>query len=266
MFVTQSAVSQTISNLEKKLDCLLFQRNPIKLTQAGIRFLNYADLVLGEESTVLADIQNIKQGVLGTLSLGINGTINHLYGAQLLKRYCEANPLTRLKVNRMPSRQIISAVASELVELGLGPFQRNMPDYFATIPLFTDERVLMISRDHPMAGADAADILKKVPLIVSHLDDQDLRPTIDRLRDAFGTISEVSDNELRLSLVADGIGMSYLDQRLINAHPLAEKITPLGQPLDFARIPLTFGLFYRSGREISSGAEQFIELCKSFEF
>ena len=37
LFVTQSAISQTISNLEKKLDTLLLERNPLKLTEAGIR-------------------------------------------------------------------------------------------------------------------------------------------------------------------------------------------------------------------------------------
>ncbi|MFB0969950.1 MAG: LysR family transcriptional regulator, partial [Pseudomonadales bacterium] len=37
LFVTQSAVSQTIANLEHKLDGLLLQRNPLKLTEAGVR-------------------------------------------------------------------------------------------------------------------------------------------------------------------------------------------------------------------------------------
>ncbi|MFN3238431.1 MAG: LysR family transcriptional regulator [Pseudomonadales bacterium] len=266
LFVTQSAVSQTISNLEKKLDCLLIERNPIKLTQAGIRFLNYAELVLGEEDAVLNDLSNIKQGILGTLLLAMSGTVNHLYGAELLKQYCQASPLTRLKVSIMPSRQIITAVASELVEVGFGPFQQNMPDYFTTVPLFDDERVLMISRDHPLLNAEPETILKQVPLLVSHLDDQDLRPTMDRLRDAFGTISEINDSELRLSLVADGIGMSYIDQRMLAADERSDQVVPLTQQLDFARIPLTFGLYYRTGRQLSSGAEQFIEACGQFGF
>ena len=76
LFVTQSAVSQTISNLEKKLGCLLMHRNPINLTQAGIRLLNYAELILGEEDAVLNDIRNIEQGILGTLLIAISGTVS----------------------------------------------------------------------------------------------------------------------------------------------------------------------------------------------
>ncbi len=262
LFVTQSAVSQTISNLEKKLDCLLMHRNPITLTQAGIRFLNYAELVLGEEDAVLTDINNIKQGILGTLLIAMSGTVNQLHGAELLKSYCQTSPLTRLKVSIMPSRQIITAVASELTELGFGPFQKNMPEYFSTIPLFEDERVLMISKHHPLVNADPTELLQKVPLLVSHLDDQDMRPAMDRLRDAFGTISEVNDIQLRLSLVSDGLGMSYLDRKVLESDLRSEEMVALTDHLDFARIPLTFGLYYRRGKPLSSGAEQFIEVCR----
>ena len=67
LFVTQSAVSQTLANLERKLETILMERNPLKLTEPGIRFLNYAEAVLGEEQGVLTDINNIKNGILSTL-------------------------------------------------------------------------------------------------------------------------------------------------------------------------------------------------------
>lgn len=266
LFVTQSAVSQTIQNLEKKLDCILMDRNPIKLTEAGIRFLNYAELVLGEEDAVLTDVKNIKQGILGTLLLAMSGTVSRLFGESLLNAYCAENPLTRLKVNVMPSRQIISAVASDLWELGFGPFQKNMPDYFHTLPLFSDERTLVISKDHPLARAAPDIILQRVPLLTSHLDDQDLRPAMDRLRDAFGTIWEIDDTDLRVALTADGLGMSYLDQQLIETDPRCASMIPLTTHMDFASIPLTFGVYHRKGKQLSSGAENFLETCKSFNF
>ena len=48
LFVTQSAVSQTLANLERKLETILMERNPLKLTEPGIRFLNYAEAVLAK--------------------------------------------------------------------------------------------------------------------------------------------------------------------------------------------------------------------------
>ena len=120
LFVTQSAVSQTISNLEKKLDTLLLQRNPLKLTETGIRLLNYAEAVLAEEDNLLTDINNINNGILSTLLIAMNSTVNSLYGSELVGKYCDESPLTRIKLNVMPSRQIITAIASDLWELGFG--------------------------------------------------------------------------------------------------------------------------------------------------
>jgi len=268
LFVTQSAVSQTISNLEKKLDTLLLERSPLILTETGIRLLNYAEAVLSEEDTLLADIKNINHGILSTLLLAMSGTVNSLYGPALVATYCEQSPLTRVKLNVMASRQIITAITSDLWELGFGPFQKSMPDHFQTIPLFTDERVLMISRDHPtypLILTDGEQKLREVPLIVSHLDDPDLRPAIDKLRDNFGTIWEVSDLALRINLVARGLGMTYLDRSLASANTQCVSFEAL-EFVSFAKIPLTFGIYHRRKKQLSMGASHFIEVCRHFGF
>ena len=268
LFVTQSAVSQTISNLEKKLDSLLLQRNPLKLTEAGIRMLAYAEAVLSEEQNALSDIDNIKKGVLSTLLLAINCTVNALWGARLMQAYCGDGPPIRLKVSIMPSRQIISAIGSDLWELGFGPFQQQMPPVFECLPLYEEERVLVINRHHPLYTKlkdDPELILRKVPLIISHLDDPDLRPAIEKLRDSFGTIWEINDLALRAKLVMESRGMSYLDRRYIASRADLQDLEVL-ETLPFARFPLTFGLFYRKNKQLSMAARRFIEICSEFDF
>ncbi len=269
LHVTQSAVSQAISNLEKKLDTILIERsNPLALTETGMRFLHYAELFLQEEAAVLTDIDNIRNGILSTLSLAISNTVSRLYANDLMGNYCHKNPLTRLKVDVMPSRQIISGVASDLWELGFGPFQKQMPDYFDVIPLFEDTRKLVVSSTHPQLlefNNDPEASILKAPLIVSHLDDPDLRPALDKLRDAFGTIWEVNDLTLRIKLISQGQGISYIDGKILNDNPACENLVQL-RSLPFSEIPLTFGLFCRRNSHLSTGAKQFIEICKAYEF
>lgn len=262
LHVTQSAVSQTIANLEHKLDTLLFHRKPLKLTEAGMRLLHYAQTVLSEEETVLADLRNIKNGVLSTLHVAMNATVNELYGGELVARFCEEHPLTRVKISVLPSRQIVTSISSDLWELGLGPFQQTMPDRFKTIPLFTDTRFLVISSDRDDIDMDSEDVLNKVPLIVSHLDDPDFRPAIDKLRDSFGTIWEVNDLALRLDLVKRGLAMTYMDQRVLKEDPSFKII----DQFTFSTIPLTFGIFYRRDKQLSTGGRHFIRLCETFPF
>jgi DNA-binding transcriptional LysR family regulator len=269
LYVTQSAISQTISNLERKLDTILIERsNPLALTETGMRFLHFAELLLQEESAVLTDIENIRNGILSTLSLAISNTVSGLYANDLMGNYCQKNPLTRLKVDVMPSRQIISGVASDFWELGFGPFQQQMPDYYNVIPLFEDTRRLVVSSNHPNLSEfknDPEASIQKTPLIVSHLDDPDLRPAMDKLRDAFGTIWEVNDLPLRIKLISQGRGISYIDGKILRDRPDCSGLTEL-HSLPFSEIPLTFGLFCRRNAHLSAGAKQFIEICKAYEF
>ena len=267
LHVTQSAVSQTLSNLERKLDTRLLERtSPPQLTDTGLRFLHYAELVLNEESAALADINNIRKGILSTLILCMNSTVARLYADDLMQTFCVSHPLTRLKVEVMPSRQIIATVASGQRELGFGPFQQKMPVFFDLRPLFRDHRKLVVSRAHagyPALCADPLRGIRQVPLIVSHLDDPDLRPTLEKLRDTFGTIWEVNDLNLRVKLVSEGMGISYMDGRILASHPLCADFTELGN-LPFSSIPLTFGLIARKDKNLSEGTRQFMDICERY--
>ena len=80
------------SGLERKLDTTLLERNPLKLTETGIRLLHYAEAVLGEEAQVWRDISNIKNGVLGSLLLATSSTVNALYGETLIMAFLEEAP------------------------------------------------------------------------------------------------------------------------------------------------------------------------------
>ena len=267
--VSQSAISQAIATLERKLGTLLIERGkPIVLTETGQRLLAYAKVVLREEQAVLTDIANIQHGIASTLELAMSGSVSRLYGIELLEDYCDSNPLTRLKVDVMPSRKIIQGVLADRLELGFGPFQQQMSPLLETIPLFTESRKLLINNAHPKLPAllrNAEGSIQEIPLMVSHLEDPDVRPAIEKLRNEFGTIWEISNLSLRLSMVARNIGMCYVDDRVLQSTSLCSGFVPL-EGLSFSAIDLTFGLYYRKRRSLSTGAQQFIDICQSFDF
>ena len=268
LFVTQSAVSQTIAGLERKLDTTLLERNPLKLTETGIRLLHYAEAVLGEEAQVWRDISNIKNGVLGSLLLATSSTVNALYGETLIMVFLEEAPLTRLKINVMPSRQINPGVEADLWELAFGPFQRTMPPHLTTIPLFSDDRRLVVSETHPLVNEISAAperARKEIRLVVSHLEDPDVCPTIDKLRDVFGTIWEVNDLSLRIDLIHSGRAMGFMDSQVMAAEPRCTSFRQV-DGFSFSEIPLTYGLIHREGKLLSGGANRFIELCGAYDF
>jgi LysR family transcriptional regulator, hydrogen peroxide-inducible genes activator len=260
--LSQSAVSQTIANLEHRLGTRLLRRgNPPQPTEAGIRLLRFAETTLNEEREALADIGQIKSGALSTLSLALSPSANSRMGVALLKEFCERNPLTRLKIVVAPSREIVHGVGEGRWELGFGPFHHNMPAHFALRPCFSETRRLMIARDHPARGAlahNAVGTMRELPLLTSFLDDSTRRPTGERLRDAFGSVWEVSHMELRLALVADGKGVTYVSDLVMSVPP---QLVPV-DGLPYSNIDRQVGAYHLKHQPVSQAGMRFLALCQ----
>jgi len=266
LHITQSAVSQSIANLEAKLDAPLIQRGKqLKLTDEGKRLFDYAHRALNDEQQTLEDIKRIRSGDFEPLSLGINSVINRFYAPQLLTLFCQNNPNYRLKVEELPSRSIIYAVLSGTIELGMGPLQKHMAAHH-TIALFEESRYLVVSPKHPfytqiIAGDDS--YLKQTPILASVLDDPDMRPAMQRVRDRFASVWEISSLTLRIHLVDQGLGVTYIDKKLLEEDPRCREFVPIDDA-GISRFDRQVGIYYKSGKTLSNCAVAFIEQCRAF--
>lgn len=266
LHITQSAVSQSIANLESKLDAKLITRGKqLKLTDEGKRLFEYAHQALSDEQQTLEDIKRIKGRDFEPLSLAINSTINRFYAPQLLNLFCRNNPNFRLKVEELPSRSIIYAVLSGKTELGMGPLQKHMSAHH-TIALYDETRYLVISPNHPryaeiIAGDNKS--LKQATIITSVLDEPEMRPSVQRVRDRFSSVWEISSLTLRIHLVDQGMGVAYIDKKLLQEHPRCREFRVI-KAATISRFDRQVGIYYKSGKTLSHSAEQFISLCREF--
>jgi DNA-binding transcriptional LysR family regulator len=266
LHISQSAVSQAVAGLESKLGMALVQRGKeLKLTDVGKRLFEHAVDVLRDEQQTLEDIAQLKQGKTETLNLALSASINRFYAPELISAYYQEGPHTRMKVAEMPARSIISAVLSGSVELGLGPFQKDMAA-FETVALYTDSRHLVVSPRHSqfqqmIHGDERA--LRLTPLIASALDSPDMRPSIQRLRDRFSTVWEVNSLSLRIHMVEQGMGVTFIDRKLLREHPSCADFRIMDD-LSFGRIDKEVGLYFRAGKNLSESARNFIALCERF--
>lgn len=259
--LSQSSVSQAIANLEHRLGTSLLQRGtPPQLTEAGLRLMRFVNATLSEEREALTDIARIKSGELSTLSLALSPAANDTLGVELLKEFCARNPLTRLQVAVSPSREIVLGVAEGRWELGFGPFHHTMPARFALHPCFRETRRLMIARNHPDREAlrhDPSAVLRRLPLVTSFLDDSARRASGERLRDAFGSIWEVSHMALRLALVAEGKGVTYVSD-LVKEVP-TQLVAVEGLP--YSNIERQVGAYCLKAQALSQASRRFLALC-----
>ena len=91
--------------------------------------------------------------------------------------------------------------------------------------------------------AGVSDLLRQVTPIDSHLDDPVERPKGTNLRDAFGTIWEITDLLLRLYLFRQGRAITCLDHRLMSGDGKQQLIGDTGRnrlrpdPIDLVHLP-----------------------------
>jgi DNA-binding transcriptional LysR family regulator len=261
--LSQSAVSQTIANLEHKLNTALLVRGRVSQpTEAGLRLFRFAQTMINEERNALDDIEQIRHGALSTLNLAMNSLVNRFYGTALLLKFCERNPLTRLKLDVAPSREIVYGVDEDRWELGFGPFQHQMPGHFVLRPCFDEQRLLVAHRSHPrfdVLSTDPLKVLGEVTLITSYLDEATKRPGHERLRDLFASVWEVSHLELRLALLRAGMGVTFLSDRLLTDQ---EGFVAL-PGLEFGTIRRHVGVYYKKHNPLSEAAKRFLAIVES---
>ena len=261
--ISQSAVSQAVANLEHKLDCqlLLRGRSP-ELTESGKRLFSFSRLVINEEAVALDDIQRIRAGALSTLNLAMSSAVNRFHGERLLLEFCEKNPLTRLKLDVAPSREMVYGVEEDRWELCFGPFQSRMPGHFELLPLFRETRYLVVHENHPdyrSLTREPTASLGSQTLLTSYLDDPGRRPgSSQRIRDQVQDVWEVSHLELRLALCTAGRGITYLPDRLLGELDGFHEIPGL----EVSSFEREVGLYYKKHKALSEGARRFIGICQ----
>ena len=105
---------------------------------------------------------------------------------------------------------------------------------------------------------DAPATLRTLPLVTSYLDESPRRPRAGRLRNAFATVWEVSHMELRLSLVAEGKGVTYVSDLVTN---IPSELVPI-EGLPFSSIERQVGVYYLRHQPLSQAGARFVALCR----
>lgn len=111
LFMTQSAVSQAIKQLENSIDMTLFKRTSkgVELTEAGEVLYKYTSSAMELLETGLLRIESLKTLDDGELKIGASDTISSYFLLPRLEMFHKLYPKIKIK--------IINRVTSETVEL-----------------------------------------------------------------------------------------------------------------------------------------------------
>ncbi|NLU82281.1 LysR family transcriptional regulator [Rhodococcus sp. HNM0569] len=158
-FISQSAISHQVTNLERDLGARLFERSTrmVRLTSAGSRLVPIAQQVLTLEAQAYAVAREPKNR--------IRITANMSFGAQSLDAIAEArrqHPGMDIEFVIKSFTDRIDAVVSGDADIALIRGNAVRPG-LETVPLGVEDLVIVTSREHPLSAFSTVDLGELAP-------------------------------------------------------------------------------------------------------
>jgi DNA-binding transcriptional LysR family regulator len=150
--VTQSAVSQQISSLERQFKSLLIERSKkrFRLTREGQVLYDYSKQIIQTYDSLSNKLQEIKDIISGTVRVSTIYSIGLHDLPPYLKKYLKSYPTVNVHVEYRRSNQVYEDVLSNVVDLGLVAYPMR-DGKLEVVPLRKDALVLICHPQHPFA-------------------------------------------------------------------------------------------------------------------
>lgn len=150
--VTQSAVSQQISALERTFKSLLIERSKKKfrLTREGQTLYDYSKQIIQTYESLHSQLQELKNIISGTIRVATIYSIGLHDLPPYIKKFMKGYPTVNIHVEYRRANQVYEDVLSNVVDLGLVAYPVK-DTKLEIIPLRRDPLVLICHPNHPFA-------------------------------------------------------------------------------------------------------------------
>ena len=168
LYISQSAVSQSVKQLETALQARLFARSPrgVSLTWEGQMLYQYVRSALGLLATGEDKLSQAQQLLLGTLTIGASDTVTSFFLTPFLETFHRQHPGIRLKIVSGRSAKVLSMLRSGAVDIAFAssPSDSSLTTWscFATHSIFVAGGGYGCDFDHVYTRQEIADF----PLIL----------------------------------------------------------------------------------------------------
>lgn len=267
LYMTQSAISQSIKQLESSIDIILFQRTAkgVELTEAGELLYKYTSSAMELLDTGLHKLESLKTLEMGELKIGAADTITSHYLLSHLEMFHKLYPNIKI--------QIINRVTHETIEL----LKKGQIDLaFGNLPIEDDAleiKKCMTVHDTFIAGNDYKEYqdkifsraeIAKLPLILLENKSNSRQYVNKNFLDSGLTINplfELGAHELLLQLAKINLGVSCVIKEFSEEYIKNGDVFELKQqdPLPERSI----GFYYSKTLSLTPAMKEFMKFFKT---
>ncbi|MFO7324895.1 MAG: LysR family transcriptional regulator [Pseudomonadota bacterium] len=269
LHLTQSALSHAIGRLERAVGTPLWRREgrALKLTQAGAYLLEVANRVLPQLEHAEQSLQGFARGTRGSLRIGMECHPCYQWLLKVVAEYLPRWPDVDLDVKQRFRFGGIDALRGHEIDLVVTPDPEPRPG-LTFEPVFDYEQVLVVARDHPLAGAPfveparlADEVLISYPVAIERLDVYTMFLT------PAGIVPRehrtVESTDLMLQMVAAGRGVAALPRWLVEENAARAAVVPVR--LGPGGVPKQIHLGFRTADASTAYLEGFIATARAVQ-
>lgn len=263
LFISQSAVSQAISELERHYDVRLFERlsRKLYLTQAGEKLLNFARHMIRMNADVEKEMKSLHE--TGTIRIGASVTVGSTVLPQLVSAFRQATPPTAVEVFEDNTEQIEKRLLTDKTDIGLVEGKITSSDILSK-PFMDDELVLICGNKHRFSGLSVINPheLEQEDFIIRE-QGSGTRKTFEDVMTAHQIPWKVTwtcnnADTIKAAVIA-GLGVSVISRRaVVKEVNSGELFIPVLKGIRFER---KFMIAYHKNKYLTVPMRKFIDLC-----
>jgi len=264
LYLTQSALSLLIRQLEDKLQVQLIERSTrkVELTAAGRELMGSAERLLDDLDAMLASVAELGAKQRGKVVVAAPYILATTFLVEVIAEFRARYPTISVHLKDSLPEQVLMQVRSGGADLGIGSFREREPELQWT-PLFQEPLVTVYPRGHPIGKLPQLNWsdLAGLPVISLNRDSIFRDLTEDGFSQAGLTLApayEVAYAGTALALVRAGLGIAILPQCVGILTDPTVSLRPLENP----QIQRSVAVITRSGRSLSPAAEAFVDMVR----
>lgn len=266
LFVTQSAVSMLIRQLEEGLGTRLFDRTTRSLqpTAAGDQMVATAERILRDVDSLSAGFRELATLERGRVCLAITPTLATFLLPDAIRAFGQRHPGVRVVIDDCAPDQFVSRILGEHVDFGIGTPERPGAEV-ETQMLLRDHLALVCTRDHPLAALPSVRWTHLAGhALITVRPGYGIRPLIDGTAAQAGVtldvVNEVSFLSTALWMTASGLGPSIMPSAFARA---ANDPTLVVRPIGSPRVSRDVSVVTKRGRSLSAASQSFIATLRA---
>jgi LysR family transcriptional regulator, transcriptional activator of the cysJI operon len=266
-FITQSAVSQQVKNMETKFETQLLRRDgkSVSPTPAGRILYERSRAILDSFEHMQLEMKSIGQDMAGSVRVATIYSVGLHEMSVVIKTFLKIYPKVNLHLEYSKGSQVYEDCLRGAIDLGIVTYPEPRKG-LRTISLPADKLVLICSPDHPLARRHHVDIHKiNEQNYVAWEKGMASRTALDRVFQEHGikvrVVSEFDNIETIKRSVEIGAGISIIPLLSV------QKEVQTGSLVQIHFTDMTFyrqlGIIVRSKQALSPAARKFIELMQN---